>query len=107
MPIILSQTYEIVTQESAEQGEAAESGFDWQDAPYTFREVVELIEREGFTVPSCSHGVPRWLSTEVIQDRAFFQDGENRTLSLHPGSDARSQRYWAKACRAAGLVKPD
>lgn len=103
--IILSQTYEIVTQESAADGDAAERGFDWEDSPHTFRETVELIKNEGFTVPSCSHGVPRWLSTEVIQDRAFFEDGEHRTLSLHPSGDARSQRYWAKACRAAGVCE--
>ena len=105
MPISLSQTFEIVTPESAEQGDIAESGFDWENAPHTFRETVELIQREGFTYPSCSHGTPGWLTTDVIQDRAFFEDGESRTLSLHPGEDARSQRYWAKACRAAGAVK--
>lgn len=105
MPILLSQTFEIVTQESAEQGDAAERGHDWQDVPHTFREVVELISSEGFTNPSCSHGVPRWLSTDVIQDRDYFERGEHRTLSLHPGNDARSQRYWAKACRAADMLK--
>lgn len=105
MPIILSQTFEIVTHESAADGEAAERGFDWQDAPHTFREAVDLIRDGGFCHPSCSHGVPRWLSTEVIQDRAFFEDGGHRTLSLHPGRDARSQRYWEKACRAAGVIK--
>ena len=105
MPIFLSQTYEIVTEESASYGDAAERGFDWEDAPHTFRELVDLIESEGFTIPSDSHGVPSWLSTEVIHDRAFYEDGEHRTLSLHPAKDARSQRYWAKACRAAGVVK--
>lgn len=105
MPIILSQTYEIVTQESAADGEVSERGYDWQDAPHTFRETVELIKSEGFCNPSCSHGVPGWLTTEVIQDHAFFEDGEHRTLSLHPGRDARSQRYWEKACRAVGIIK--
>ena len=105
MPIILSQTYEIVTAESAELGDAEERGFDWEGCPHSFRETVDLINRGGFIHPSDSHGVPRWLTTEVIQDRAYFEDGEHRTLSLHPGSDARSQRYWAKACRAAGICE--
>lgn len=105
MPILISQTYEIVTEESAEHGEPAEQGFEWEDVPYGFRELVDLIESEGFNVPSCSPGVPSWLSTEVIQDRAFIEDGEHRTLSIHPGRDARSQRYWAKACKAAGVIK--
>lgn len=105
MPIILSQTFEVVTEESAADGDVAESGFDWQDAPHTFRETVELIRDGGFIHPSCSHGTPGWLSTEVIQDRAFFEDGEHRTVALHPGRDSRSQRYWAKACRAAGVTQ--
>ena len=103
--IMLSQSYEIVTEESAADGEAAARGFDWEDAPHTFRETVELIHDGGFIHPSCSHGTPGWLSTEVIQDRAFFEDGEHRTLSLHPGRDSLSQRYWAKACRAVGVIK--
>lgn len=104
MPIILSQAFEVVTEESAEFGDAAERGFDWEDVPHGFRELVELIESKGFTNQQCSHGVPRWLTTEVIQDRAFFEKGEYRTLALHPAKDARSQRYWEKACRAAGVL---
>lgn len=105
MPIVLRQTYEIVTEESAADGDVAERGFDWEDAPHTFRETVDLIRDGGFIHTSCSHGAPRWLSAEVIQDRAFFEDGEHRTLSLHPANDARSHRYWEKACRAAGVIK--
>lgn len=105
MPIVLSQTYEIVTEESAQEGDAADSGFDFENESYGFRELVDYIESNGFNVPSCSPGVPDWLSTEVIQDRAYFEDGEHRTLSIHPGKDARSQRYWEKAVRAAGMLK--
>lgn len=107
MPILLSLTFEIVTDESAARGDAESRGFEWENVPHTLREVVELINSDGFCNPSNSHGVPHWLNTEVIQDRAFFEDGEHRTLSLHPGMDARSQRYWEKACRAAGLLKDE
>lgn len=105
MPIIVSQTYEIWTDESIEAGEADETGFDFESESYGFRELIEYIKREGFTVSPDSHGVPRWLSTETIQDREFFEEGQYRTLSLHPASDARSLRYWEKACRAAGIIK--
>lgn len=101
MPIILSQTFEIVTEDSAAEGDAAERGFDWEDVPHTFRETVDLIE-SGFNVPNCSLGVPGWLSTEPEQD---IQDGSYETKSIHPGRDSRSQRYWVKACRAAGVIK--
>lgn len=102
MPIILSQTYEIVTEESVEYGDAEDRGFDWEDCPHTFRETVDVIVSGGFIHPSCSHGVPGWLSTEAEID---FRTGEHETKSLHPGKDKRSQRYWEKACRAAGVIK--
>ena len=99
--LILSKTYQIVDEESAEHGEAKECGFEWQDAPHTFREVVELLTNE-FTNPSCSHGVPRWVMGE---DDTDYVTGECTTYSLHPAKDARTQRYWAKACKAAGICK--
>lgn len=102
MPILLSQTFEVVTEESAQDGEVAERGFDWEDTPHSFREVVALIKDGGFIHPSNSHGVPGWLSTEAVQD---IHDGSSETKSLHPAKDSRSQRYWEKACRAAGLIK--
>lgn len=101
MPIILSQTYEIVTEESAAEGDAEERGFDWEDVPHTFRETVDLINRGGFFSPSCSHDVPRWLSDDPTPD---YTTGGWETKSLHPARDARSQRYWEKACRAAGII---
>lgn len=101
MPILLSQTFEIVTPESAEQGDADDRGYDWESTPHTFREVVDLIESGGFIHSSCSHGVPGWLSTEGCTD---IQSGAVETKSLHPGKDAVSQRYWEKACRAAGFL---
>lgn len=102
MPIFLSQTYQIVSEESAEHGDFEDTGFDWEDVPHTFKEVVDLIKDCGFIHKSDSHGVPRWLSTE---DDIDFQTGDRESKSLHPASDSRSQRYWAKACKAAGIIK--
>lgn len=102
MPIKLSLTYEIVTEESAANGEAAESGYEWENAPHSFREVVEMIKNGGFIHPSDFPGVPRWLTTAPEQD---VSNGNFESRSLHPGKDARSQRYWVKACRAAGVIK--
>lgn len=94
--IILSQTFETFTPESVEAGDAEERGFDWEDTDYTFRELVDLIERGGFIHPSNSHGTPSWLSTE--SETTDYSTGETEIKSLHPGKDPRSQRYWAKAC---------
>lgn len=103
MTIILSQTFETFTPESLETGDREDGGFDWEDVPYTFRETVDLIRDGGFIHASCSHGVPRWLSTEA--ETTDYRTGETEVKTLHPGADARSQRYWEKACRAAGLIR--
>lgn len=102
MPIKISKTYEIVTHESAENGDVAESGFVFEDADYSFTELVYELERGGFTEPNRSHGCPDWVSTYPQQN---YFDGSEKTYSLHPGKDKRSLRYWEKACRAVGLIK--
>lgn len=101
--IILSQTYTTYTPERVENGDIADAGVDWENSPHTFRETVELIQDDGFAYPNCNHGVPRWLSTETYT--TDYRTGESEQKSLHPGSDTRSQRYWEKACRAAGITK--
>lgn len=98
MPIIISETYEIVTPESAECGDIADSGFCYQAEPYTFRELVEYIRFNGFYNPSDSHGIPRWLSNEGDTD---YCTGEREIRSIHPGRDTISQKYWRKAVNYA------
>lgn len=105
MPIIISVTYSIMTPESAELGDYAELGFEFENVEYSFKELVDYIKSEGFIYPDTSHGIPCWLSTDAIHDRAYYEKGEERTLSIHPGKDKQSQRYWVKACRAAGVIK--
>lgn len=102
MMIKLSKTFEIVTPESAEAGDFAATGFVWEDVEHGFRETVEIIRNDGFTHGSDSHGVPRWLNTESQQD---CETGDYESFGLHPGRDAQSLRYWAKACRAAGVIR--
>ena len=41
--LLISQTYEIITEESAENGEAAEQGFNFKDSEYTVREIAKEI----------------------------------------------------------------
>lgn len=98
--MIISRTYEIVTLESAENGEAAESGFDYEALPVTFRELLGLILDH--PMPSCSHGIPRWASSYPETD---YMTGAETTYSIHPAQDAISQKYWAKACRQSGITK--
>ena len=97
--MIISKTYELVTEESAEQGEAAERGFVFEDQPGGFRELFDTIKADGFAYPDSSHGIPRWLSTEPQQD---YRTGAWVTYSLHPSHDVRSMRYWNKVMKVLG-----
>ena len=100
--IKLSKTFEIVTEGSAENGEAAESGFDWEAVDHTFKDLCDILNDGEFINPSESSGCPRWLSSDSVQD---MHTGEYETKSLHPGSDRQSQKYWKKACIACGIFK--
>ena len=76
MGIQIRTTFEIITPESAEVGEAAERGWiDETGTEYGFRELVALA-RSG--------------------------EASSSARSYHPVS-ARDARYFAKALRAAGL----
>lgn len=105
MPILISKTYEIVTPESAENGEAEERGFEFEDVAYTFKELVD--EMRNYIHPSSmpmSGNTREWLSTEAEQD---YQDGSYTTYSLHCShkNTPRQAKYWVKALRASGFLK--
>ena len=101
--ILISQTFEIVTQESAEHGDAEERGFNFQDTPHTFRELVELMESH----PECSSGgrdyVPGpfdWFSSYPDTD---YRTGAEESTAIHYSREnpPRMAKYWSKAARVA------
>lgn len=105
--ILISKTFQTYTPESLEDGEAEEQGFIFQDEPYTLRELLTLINREGFHHPSCSPatGEPyEWLDTYTDTD---YTTGEETIYSLHYShrNDNRAAKYWKAAFRAANIIK--
>jgi hypothetical protein len=79
---MLDVTYEIVTSESAEYGEAAESGFEDEDIEFdSLYEMIEYMLDNGAIHPSSSSaGANTWFSTEPELD---YSSGEDKTLSFH------------------------
>ncbi|WP_152601590.1 hypothetical protein [Burkholderia paludis] len=102
-PMKFHQTYEVITDESAEQGNADETGFDWQDVSYTFKELVHLLRFEyaGAEPSDYPSSNPRWITSHGERDH---RDGSFRNISLHPAND-RAHRWWPKALAAAGITK--
>lgn len=99
----IAMTYETTTPESIEAGDADECGFVFESADCSARELARYITREGFATPSCSRGVPRWLTCDEY--RHDYCTGETESRSIHPGEDAQSQRVWARVLRITGIVK--
>lgn len=105
--ILISKTYQTITPESAEDGDIADQGFVFEDEPYTFRELLRLIQMEGFNSVSCSPatGEPyEWLDTYPEPD---YQTGEETIYSLHfsRNNESRAAKYWKAAFKAANLIK--
>lgn len=78
-------TYEIVTEESAREGDAAERGYLGQDM--TFREALKLFndERdwtyvESDILPMSAQQPPSWFTD---YGETAFASGEQRSVSLH------------------------
>lgn len=104
---VVSETFETVTSESAESGEAQESGFTFENEKYDPDELEDYLSSNGFTHSSNSGNIDRrtWITTDPLQDRAFFERGEITTKSLHLksviGQDGNSlstdiaDRLWA------------
>lgn len=96
MEFLVSKTYSQVTPESAEFGEFSDSGYVWQNIPYTFRELVELFSHEWhFNEGVISNG---WN----IIDYVTMTEEEEQLHVKCP--TARHMRYFGKALRLAGKI---
>ena len=87
--ILISKTYEETTPESAEIGEFSDSGFDWEDEPYTFKELIEELKNYDYA--------DNWATVDcgiIDYDTLTY-----RTENLHYShlNNPRSRKYWDKA----------
>ena len=105
--LLISENYQIVTPESAENGDYEEIGSNFLNEPFTFKELVDYIEREGFAYPSSSHVTKdcRNIWIETREDHNFIT-GESLYKTLHlTSSDPRAVKYWHKALLATGIIQ--
>lgn len=97
--IFVSKTFEIVTPESAEYGDAEERGFEFEDVSYTESELEKELRNNGYMYLSSS-GTPHsgtWITThEEVED---YGDGSTITYSLHyskqNGDDPEAEEAWS------------
>ena len=106
MTLLINRCYATVTPESAENGDFEDTGLVYQDADLTFRELVQELRE--FTSLSSSHStgsIGDWASTGF--ETSDYRTGEEREETLHFSREnpERFHKYWAKALRAAGLIR--
>ena len=93
--MLISKTYEIVTPESAENGDFEETGFEFESERYTFKELIDLAKSTGCIY---SEGATWLYSYPEIED---YSTGEEKSYALHFDREnkPRDRKYWEKAVR--------
>ena len=89
--ILISKTYEETTPESAEIREFSDSGFEWEDVPYTFKELIKELQNYDYA------GKFATINPEIID----YSTMTERSESLHYShlNNPRSKKYWNKAIK--------
>ena len=100
--IPITVCYEITTFESAEHGEAADSGIELEES-FTFRDLLQWLDRNGLWEASCypaRHLSERDWLTSVDAD-IDYRTGDHKRLSVHLAHDApaRARKHWVRALR--------
>lgn len=104
--LLLSKTYEIITEESAEYGEAEESGFVWENAECEFREVVRYLEGSEPSQSPITNVENVWFTHYGEMD---YISGDYENVSSHYSrqNPIKNLKYWKAAIVAAGFNVKD
>lgn len=78
----VNMTYQVVTPESAEEGDFADSGFEFKDRKYKYlEELVDGVHDKSWIEWSSSHPQPGdWITSEGEPN---YRDGSNTSYGLH------------------------
>lgn len=79
-------TYETITPESAEDGDAEDRGWEVEYTQAPLFEIVDLAKHTyGTSEPSSSvvNSYTWWTSPDPVNDRNYFEKGESKYYSLH------------------------
>ena len=98
MGIHYAETYEIITEESAIDGDAEERGFIDTDAETDFRNMSDLLQG---TEPSSSEiSISGYLTWYTRYEDMDYRTGEWKNRSYHPKTE-RDARWMKKAWKYA------
>lgn len=100
--ILINKTCEIITEESAENGEASEQWMEWENVEFTVRELVqELRCTEPSQSPITNPGSVCFTSYGELD----YITVEYKNYHLHYSRDnpEKNLKYWTAAIKAAGF----
>lgn len=100
--LLISKTYEIITEESAENGEAEESGFVWENSPCEFREVVRYLEGAEPSQSPITNVAQVWF-THYGEQEYITGDYENVSYFYSKQNPPKNLKHWKAAIIAAGF----
>lgn len=100
--ILINKTCEIITEESAENGEAAERWMDYENAEFSFRELVNDLKGLEPSQSPITNPENTWFTSYGDMD---YINGEYENYSLHYSRDnpKKNLKYWIAAIKAAGF----
>jgi hypothetical protein len=101
MNILVSQTYSRTTSESAEDGDFSETGFNFENVEYSFRELVKLMQEHPQASSSGPVNERTWFSS--YSETIDYGTGEEEETAIHfdRENESRLAKYWAKAWKVA------
>lgn len=100
--ILINKTMEIITEESAEDGEAAEQWTEYENAEFTIREIVKDIKGLEPSQYPITNPENVWFTSYGEMD---YITGEYENYSLHYSRDNKSAslKHWIAAIKSAGF----
>jgi hypothetical protein len=107
----VSKTFQIITPESAKNGDFEKTGFVYQDQKMSLSEILKEIYNNGFSELSCSNIDHMensknknhvWFDTiDPEQNRNYFEKMEMKYYSLHINCQ---ERHFYKICKLADFI---
>jgi len=104
--LLINKTCEIITEESAENGEAAEQWFEYENGEFTIREIAKDIKGLEPSQYPITDPARVWFTSFGDMD---YITGEYENYSLHYSQDnpSRNLKHWISAIRVAGFKIKD
>ena len=100
--VLINKTMEIITEESAENGEAAEQWREYENAEFSFKELVTALRGLEPSQYPITNPAYVWFTENGGMD-CMTGEYENYSLHYSRSNPDRNLKYWINAIKAAGF----